>query len=540
MQLPADLTSIELELKEAAARGSVLDLSGREPHERVVRAGLIYNLSVASSEAHAKGVRLTAAIVYGCLDFGAATLKVPLILKHCAIGVSIEPTLIAVNLEQARGTWISFDECVVHGGVSAVQLCLTTSLSLCDSTVRGVVDLTGAEITGTVVMNCSRITDVNSDGNSFIADGIKVGGSLFARDMRVAGAMRLPVAEISRTLEMDGAKLNGADCDGDALTADGLTVHGNLFLRDNFSAAGCVRLPGATVSGSMQLGPATLTGHSLAGDSLLASRAKFGRVVFLPEVTSSGAMTFAEAHIEGRLDLAGAARIPSLTLQGATCSEFADSEASWPPEGNLRAVGFKFDRIDEGANPVDRLEWVRRQGFTNWSSDPYEQLGAFYTRGGNESSARAIRIAKNDDELTHLKRTHKAGSLPYRFWRRPFGWLLGYGYRRWVAGWLLVALVILACVSFWRLHDLGAMTPNVSPDVASQPCGVAYTCFNAAAYGADVVLPIVDFGQQTAWRPNAQADWGWLAESLQWFAIASGWLLASIFVAAFTNLIRRD
>lgn len=540
MQLPPDLTATELELREIATLGGILDLTGRAPNEQVVRAGLIYNLCVASSDAHAKGVRLTGATVDGCVDFGAATLKVPLILRKCAVGASLRPASIAINLEQTCGTWISFDECVVHGGISAVQLCLTTSLSLADSTVRGIVDLTGAEISGTVVMDRATIEGVNDGGNSLIADGIKIGGSMLARGVRVAGAIRLPVAEISRTLEMDGAELNGSDADGDALTADGLTVRGNFFLRDEFSAAGCVRLPGATVSGSMQFGPAALNGHSGDGISLLASRAKFGRVVFLPNVTSAGSITFAEAQIEGRLDLAGATRIPSLVLQGTTCSEFADSEASWPPEGNLVAVGFKFDRIDERANRVDRLQWVRRQGFTDWSPDLYEQLGAFYTRVGDESSARAIRIAKNDDELTHLKRTHKTGSLPYRFWRRPFGWLLGYGYRRWVAGWLLVLLVVLASLGFWKLHDLGAMTPNVSSDLASQPCGVAYTCFNAAAYGADVVLPIVDFGQETAWRPNARANWGWLAESLQWFAIASGWLLVSIFVAAFTNLIRRD
>ena len=56
----------------------------------------------------------------------------------------------------------------------------------------------------------------------------------------------------------------------------------------------------------------------------------------------------------------------------------------------------------------------------------------------------------------------------------------------------------------------------------------------------DVVLPIIDFGQDDAWRPNSRASWGWLGESLRWGFIATGWALASIFVAAFTNLIRRD
>jgi len=38
--------------------------------------------------------------------------------------------------------------------------------------------------------------------------------------------------------------------------------------------------------------------------------------------------------------------------------------------------------------------------------------------------------------------------------------------------------------------------------------GVDHPCFNSWVYGADVVLPIIDFGQDTAWRPVESDDVG--------------------------------
>jgi hypothetical protein len=49
------------------------------------------------------------------------------------------------------------------------------------------------------------------------------------------------------------------------------------------------------------------------------------------------------------------------------------------------------------------------------------------------------------------------------------------------------------------------------------------------------VLPIIDFGQDSAWRPvGSGCEWA------RWGFIAAGWVLASIFVAAFTALVRRE
>jgi hypothetical protein len=78
----------------------------------------------------------------------------------------------------------------------------------------------------------------------------------------------------------------------------------------------------------------------------------------------------------------------------------------------------------------------------------------------------------------------------------------------------------------------------VAADAGGRPasCGEAYPCFNSWVYGADVVLPIIDFGQDGTWRPVDSRWWVWS----RWAFIAAGWVLASMFVAAFTGLVQRE
>jgi hypothetical protein len=303
--------------------------------------------------------------------------------------------------------------------------------------------------------------------------------------------VRLEGALVGGNLVLDGAQLAPADPDGDAFVADNLYVRGDVSLRGGFAADGTVRLVGA--------------------------------------------------YIAGRLAMAGA-RARRVVLSGARCTELADEAGAWPAEGELVLRGFRYESIDGDAGWEHRLAWVRRQGFQAWSPDPYEQLALYYAAVGDEEAACRVRISKDDDELEHLRRTNPGGTLAYRFWRRPFGWLVGYGYRRHRAGWLLVATLVAAAVVFrWAEAD-GAMVPD-EPAIAAEgvmPCGEAYPCFSSLVYGADVVLPIVDFGQDDAWRPvesdGAGPAWVWA----RWLFIAVGWALASVFVAAFTGLVARS
>jgi hypothetical protein len=58
--------------------------------------------------------------------------------------------------------------------------------------------------------------------------------------------------------------------------------------------------------------------------------------------------------------------------------------------------------------------------------------------------------------------------------------------------------------------------------------------FHAVAYTLDVLLPIVDLGQQSAWQATGAAlRWSWVL-------IGAGWVLTTAVVAGLTGLFKRD
>ncbi|MFG2007243.1 hypothetical protein ACGFNU_49645 [Spirillospora sp. NPDC048911] len=144
---------------------------------------------------------------------------------------------------------------------------------------------------------------------------------------------------------------------------------------------------------------------------------------------------------------------------------------------------------------------------------PYDQLAAAYRRDGREEAARRAAIAK------HWHRRKVLG---------PFGglanWVLyltvGYGYRTWLAAVWLAALLAVGSAVFAQA-DMEQADPK-GPR------------FHAFAYTLDVLLPIVDLGQQKAWNPGGTAVY-W-----SWALIAAGWILTTAVVAGLTGIIKRD
>jgi hypothetical protein len=68
--------------------------------------------------------------------------------------------------------------------------------------------------------------------------------------------------------------------------------------------------------------------------------------------------------------------------------------------------------------------------------------------------------------------------------------------------------------------------------------------FAVGWYTLDVLVPLIDLGQQKMWLPNPGAfptPWaGWLVVGWYWVTIIAGWLLGTVAVAGLTGVIRRD
>jgi hypothetical protein len=544
-----------------AEAGTVCDLTAYPPDQRQVSFPVLYELCVGDRrETDPNGVQLIGALFDTSLSFEHATLRVPLMLASCEgqggllMSWAKMPSLV---LKACRLAVVDLRGAAIEGDLSMCGARLTGSegYSLNAELLRvagnaaldhgfetaGVVRLVNATIDGELSLRDAKLTSADSD--SLDADGLRVGrNAVLNQGFETAGAVRLQDARIEGQLAMIGAKLAGADEDGNSLVADRLRAGSAFFT--GFETAGAVRLLGATIEDQLVLRDAKLAGANGEGDSVIGDGLRVGGAAFLDDgFESLGVVRLTGAAIEGQLAMRRANFSGGLDLHAASCGELSVAGLASPPQGGLRLRGFRFGAMGGGTNWRQQLEWVRRQGFEDWSPDPYEQLAGWYDRTGDEDAARPVRVAKGDDQLRHLRQTKGWRSLGYRMWRRTLGWLVGYGYRRHRAAWLLLAAILLAGWVFLRADSEGAMTPDepvVDENGTPVPCGAAYPCFNSWVYGADVVLPIIDFGQDSAWRPVATSDQGQLWVRARWVFIAAGWVLASVFVAAFTSLVQRS
>lgn len=99
---------------------------------------------------------------------------------------------------------------------------------------------------------------------------------------------------------------------------------------------------------------------------------------------------------------------------------------------------------------------------------------------------------------------------------------VGYGYRPWLAGIWLLALILLGTLSF------GTDSPTPVKQGEGAP-------FQPLVYTLDLLIPIGGLGQRTTWY--------WSNDSLQWLAyllIAFGWVLTTAVIAGVTRTLQKN
>ncbi|PVE47102.1 hypothetical protein DDE23_12695 [Pararhodobacter aggregans] len=147
-----------------------------------------------------------------------------------------------------------------------------------------------------------------------------------------------------------------------------------------------------------------------------------------------------------------------------------------------------------------------------------------------------------------------------RLWALFLDRLIGFGFRpefalAWAAGTFLLATLV-----YWVAYTTGGMVPNSAvvmisaswaEAMAQAPAAPAlvwtsmaegrhYESFAALPYALDVILPIVDLGQQSAWAPTTQTIPGTIAWVATWIFTLFGWMLSALLVAALTGLIQKN
>jgi hypothetical protein len=400
-------------------------------------------------------------------------------------------------------------------------------------TAAGVVSLLGADITGQLGCRGAQLTgtDGDGDGDALVADAMKVGGGVYLDEgFTAAGAVRLSGADITGDLICSGAQLTGTDSDGDALVAYAMKVSEDVLLDEGFTAAGAVSLNSVHVGGSLLLAPTALAGK----DKI--------------------ALSAARAQITGRLRWAPGQPVSGrVNLEGATVGELDDwsrrrANGYWPTGGLLNLDGFTYGRFrDQQATVEQRLAWIRSQyqlptgsGSAAFATQPYEQLAAVYRQAGQDAEARKVAIARRAD----LRKYGKLNRYR-RFGNWFLDWSIKYGYQTWRAAMGLATLfVVFLALSILAQHQhvivpIGGID-GLHPVPSVTQCMSNYPCFYPVGYTVDTVIPIINVHQADYWGPDGHAPWGWGWVALSGVATGLGWALATLLVAGYTGLVRRD
>ncbi|MDI6411763.1 membrane-associated oxidoreductase [Streptomyces albus] len=478
-----ELTEPERRVWEAFPRGEevVLPADGeRTVRARVLRALL---LRAPAEEGEIPALRLRGARITGDFDLRSGVVTAPVALADCVF----ERTVLLHGAELRQLTL---------RGCRMPQLWATTLrvdgvLRLNDCRITGPVRLGGARIGGALFLDRAVLGPLPNAGDRppqearavLRLDHATIGEDLRASGLTVHGQARLDGLAVTGLIRFADARF--LQPGGTALQADSVSVGTNLCAR-RLHAEGRVNLRGATVPGQLDFTGARLT-HP-GGVALRASSCTVGELWMRDTRITAGVVN----------------------LRRTRCETLAAEPGVWPQQ--VRLDGLVYTTLAPTLPAAERLEVLGRDG-DGYVPFAYEQLTAAYRHIGDDAAARTVQLAKQRRHRTTLP-------LYGRLWGHLQDATVGYGFRPMrAAGWL-AGLLLLGTLAF-GLHPPRPLKADEAPG------------FNAFAYALDLLLPIIDFGQEKAYAPQGWYQW------LAYLLIVAGWVLATTFVAGVNRAVSR-
>lgn len=548
------LSTAEWALWQAFRNGSTLDLrSGRAEHddpngdaewgpERTVRARVVALLLLHGPAAllgRVTSLHLVGAQVRGCLDLSGGGVDPFFEFRHCRFEDEVRMPEAHVRtgrfvdcylprLEAARLTTegdLHLPRCSIPSGIRLTDAVIGTDLLLNQATI-GSAPRDGALPAPSPADAAHRPTRLPARARAIAADGISVGQELQASLLRTDGEVSLRGATIGSSLEMLGTVLRNRH-GRHALYAPQLTVE------QTASFADAHRSQAAHLQGTPTSAMPVATGGRVVprdarwrtkrfectggmvlddgrfGSALMIENARF--VLQRDQELSLRRITAPELAFTPQPPERGL-----VVLSGATVEKLLDRVGSWPDGQRLWMAGFSYRHAipKEGHfNVRERLAWVA-SATPEYSPEPYEQLATVYRQSGEDTNARTVLLAKQ-------RRRRETLPLVGKVWGYLQDWTVAYGYRpAQAAVWMAV---LWASGALWFAgHPPTEVVPEESPQ------------WNAPLYALDLLLPVISFGQDTAWDPPGNGQW------VAALMIVLGWTLATTVAAGATRLLRRQ
>ena len=429
-------------------------------------------------------------------------------------------------------------------------------------TAKGVVRLDGARIEGSVLMNGACLDgqgDSALNARSMTVLGNLSFGWVGEQRFEAVGEVALAAARITGDLLLRGARLTNPQ--GRALHCEDLRVE-SVFLGSvgdtPFEAEGRLNFLSATIGGSFFMTSARIAPGPDTG--LLGS---VGQVALnLRQIRVSNTLTLMNigAIEPGGPQSRSSVPIPVngwFLLNNAQPTNILDHvETGWPAPGYLDIEGMKYEglrSVTAGDIVQQRIAWLRLQypdgkpTAATYRPQPYEELSRVLRRHGQAREADAIAVEKIRMRLA---------ARVDRTWRRWFPYLLmlvshhGYSSSRAVLSFLIFVLLGTA---MYATALFGFNEPFVpyETDPAPAEYAFAFDMFHRSAergcpgldpmhYALDVVLPVINLGQDNYCRFAPEGPWRWLWLLLHSFYAVAGTAMSAVVVLTLTGVLRRD
>ncbi|WEH14298.1 pentapeptide repeat-containing protein [Streptomyces sp. VNUA24] len=480
-----DLTAAERRVWDAFPLGAAVDFTSGDPTaddaapgpERTVRARVLRALLLTApqEEGEVAALRIEGARISGALDLKYATVDSVVRLRGCHFDET-------PDFSGARFTYLNLTGSVLPGLRSA-RVRVDGGLRLTECRFLGPVRLTGAQISGTLFMERAEFT-APDDEPALGLNQAEIGEELCAPGLRAHGEVRLGGAHVAGRVDLGRARLHRPD--GTALAAETLSTESDVVLR-RADVRGRVELRGARVGGQLDLAYARLS--SPGAVALRVSSSVISELWLRDGPAVEGVLNMRRAQIE------------VLVLEPDML----------PDQVLLNSLTYTSLMPHE---PADRrLPMLERDGEA-YLPYSYEQLTAAYRRIGDEDAARRVQLAK--------QRRHRATLRWYgRLWGYAQDATVGYGFRPLRAAVWLLSLMAVGSVTY-AVHPPHALKADEAP------------LFNAVFYTLDLLLPIIDFGQERAYAPEGPGQW------LSYLLVITGWILATTVVTGVTRAVSRQ
>ncbi|MGX9354877.1 hypothetical protein ACS3SW_06860 [Roseobacteraceae bacterium S113] len=550
------LSDAERDLVAHAQRGELLVLGdGTRPEadagaDRIIRAPVLRYLLLggcAACRTDDIGVWLKGALIEGPLNLDYTILCGPMQLEACRFLERLDMVQTKLPLLSLTGGHLQ--------GLRGLGLRCEGSVFLNQIDATAKIDLNIGEIGGQLALEGAILEP--DTGPAFSGQGLCAGGGVFLQDVKATGEIGLNSSEIGGQLVLDDATLEPQT--GSAFWGQGMCVTADARFQ-NVTARGEIHLGRAKIGGQLDFERAELapkTGRALQLQDVRVENSLFWRGLKAPEA--------------------------SCDFSNAYFSDLVDDPACWPEAENLSFDGMTYDRLSGYPVIIDaakRLQWLERGSYWNgeFRPQPYTQLAKVLREMGHDLEARKI-LAERERRLKieARKALRQDSDPPSRNYvtaliydvMAGLHWLvadkllqglIGYGHHPFRSLIALVFLIVLAIVPAHLAYEAGDFAPNsdviqtsegwqaaLSADnpakvwASADGAGRDWETFNRYAYGVDVVIPIINFGQTEAWAPStSRGDWGWHLWWLKWVLSTAGWIVTALGAAAITGLIRGD